>query len=150
MQPESKKFLFDIQRAADRVVRFTSGKTSNDYLSDELRRSAVERQFEIIGEAPGKLLKIDSATANHISEQRRIISFRNVLIHGTIRSVSRLYGTSWRTSCRFSSKRWTHCFGRRICRCPNTISFRIHRILIPHYISLPHAHLPRYDLSCRL
>ena len=82
MRLESKKYHFDIHSAAALIEQFTRGKSRKDHAGDALVRSAVERQFEIVGEALGKLLKLDSATASRITEYRRIISFRNVLIHG--------------------------------------------------------------------
>lgn len=45
-------------------------------------RSAVERKFEIIGEALGQLSKTNPTLAARIPEMRDIIAFRNVLIHG--------------------------------------------------------------------
>lgn len=45
-------------------------------------RAAVEREFEIVGEALAKLVKTDEKLAAQISEHRRIIAFRNILIHG--------------------------------------------------------------------
>ena len=82
MPPDAKKHLFDIQRAYARLARFTAGRSAADYDVDEMLRSAVERQFEIIGEALTRLLKAHPDVAQLISEYRRIISFRNVLIHG--------------------------------------------------------------------
>lgn len=61
---------------------FTDGKTLSDYVKDVMLRSAVKRQFEIIGEAMTNLVKVDAVTADRISHHRRIIAFRNVLIHG--------------------------------------------------------------------
>ena len=42
----------------------------------------MERQFEIIGEALTRLARLDEAIAQRISEYRRIIAFRNILVHG--------------------------------------------------------------------
>ncbi len=39
------KLLWDARQAADRVARITVGKTFADYLSDDVLRWAVERQF---------------------------------------------------------------------------------------------------------
>jgi uncharacterized protein with HEPN domain len=52
------------------------------YRGDRLLRQAVERNFEIIGEAIGRLAKLDPATAAGIGQYQQIISFRNLLIHG--------------------------------------------------------------------
>lgn len=79
---DAAKYLWDAQRAADRIARFTDGHTIDDYLSDEMLRAAVERQFEIIGEALNGLRRIDPATAQEIPDLLRIIAFRNILIHG--------------------------------------------------------------------
>jgi uncharacterized protein with HEPN domain len=45
-------------------------------------QSAVERQFEIIGEALRQAADIDPELEKKISGTRRIIDFRNRLIHG--------------------------------------------------------------------
>ena len=82
MRLESKKYLYDILQAARNLVRFSDGKDLSHYEADALLRSAIERQFEIIGEALRRLAKEDAATAARIAEYERIISFRNILIHG--------------------------------------------------------------------
>jgi len=45
-------------------------------------RAAVERQFEIIGEALSKLAREHENIASRVSEHKRIIAFRKILIHG--------------------------------------------------------------------
>jgi uncharacterized protein with HEPN domain len=82
MQLEARKYLYDIQQAAELVAQFTAGKAFADYQREPMIRLAVERGFEIIGEALSQLAKRDAALAVRISEYRRIIAFRNILIHG--------------------------------------------------------------------
>jgi len=82
MQLKDRKYLFDIQRAADRITRFCIGKEFQQYQPVELLRSAVERQFEIIGEALSRLAQNNPEISARIPECRRIIAFRNILIHG--------------------------------------------------------------------
>ena len=84
MRLETRKYLYDIQRAAALLREFTNGKTFADYESDAILRSAVERQFEIIGEAVTQLARSDEPTAGRITHHQRIIAFRNVLIHGYV------------------------------------------------------------------
>ena len=81
MRLESRKYLEDLRRASQSLTKFISGKSLADYLADDMLRSAVERQFEIIGEAMTRLARSDHSVAARISAHRRIIAFRNVLIH---------------------------------------------------------------------
>jgi uncharacterized protein with HEPN domain len=76
------KLLWDARQAADRIARITAGKSFADYLSDDILRWAVERQFAIIGEAFAVLRRIEPIVADSIPDLTRIIAFRNVLIHG--------------------------------------------------------------------
>lgn len=82
MRLESKKLLYDTSQATEKITAFIYNKKWDDYSTDDLLKSGVERQFEIIGEALNKLSKIDNSTADTIDDHQQIISFRNVLIHG--------------------------------------------------------------------
>lgn len=80
-RPEVRKYLFDIEQACRLLAEFSNGKTFADYQSDALLRSAVERQFEIVGEALNQAIHLDPDLAQQLSDSSRIISFRNRLIH---------------------------------------------------------------------
>ena len=82
MQRDPRKYLYDIKLAVGRLTSFSDQKSFEDYQDDEMLRSAVERQFEIIGEALSQLLKTDPGIARTITGYQRIIAFRNILIHG--------------------------------------------------------------------
>ena len=82
MQLKVKKYIYDVLQAAEKVSRFIDNKNFNDYKSDDLLKSGIERQFEVMGEALNQLSKIDTLIINKISNYQQIISFRNILIHG--------------------------------------------------------------------
>jgi uncharacterized protein with HEPN domain len=82
MQPESAKLLTDILDAINRIKEYTSGKTQEHFLADNELRDAVQWNFLVVGEALSQLQKLDPSTAEQISQWRRIIGFRNQLIHG--------------------------------------------------------------------
>lgn len=82
MRRDPKSLLWDAKEAAGVIAGITAGKDFADFDSDIVLRSAVERQFEIIGEALAQLARIDPATAQRIPDLREIVAFRNVLIHG--------------------------------------------------------------------
>ena len=82
MRPEAPKHLEDMRDAASFVLEVTAADSLDDYLANRLLRQAVERNFEIIGEALNRLHRSDPATAARIGDMPRIVAFRNILAHG--------------------------------------------------------------------
>ena len=82
MPPDLAKYLHDVRQACGLLENFTSGKSFSDYLADVLLRSAVERQFMIVGEALLQGGKLDATLEQSITSFREIVGFRNVLVHG--------------------------------------------------------------------
>jgi uncharacterized protein with HEPN domain len=79
---EVRKYLFDIAQACNLLTQFTGGKTFTDCSADALLRSAAERQFEVVGEALNQALHLYPDLTSRVSDWRRIVAFRNRLIHG--------------------------------------------------------------------
>jgi uncharacterized protein with HEPN domain len=82
LKRDPKCLLWDAREAAEVIATITAGKTFTEFDQDIVLRSAVERQFEIVGEALAQLARLDRALADTIPDLREIIAFRNVLIHG--------------------------------------------------------------------
>lgn len=81
MDNEIKKYLFDIQESINSIQEYLGDRREfKVYLADKMLRRAVEREFEIIGEAMSRIEKLDSTI--EISSKRQIISMRNRVIHG--------------------------------------------------------------------
>jgi uncharacterized protein with HEPN domain len=82
LKRDPKTLLWDAQEAARIIATITAGKTFAEFDHNVVLRSAVERQFEIVGETLAQLARLNRALADKIPDLREIIAFRNVLIHG--------------------------------------------------------------------
>lgn len=82
MKDEVLAHLHDIARAGKALKSFVAGCTFDHYISDEQLRSAVERKFEVMGEALNRIRRDDPNVLQRIRQHRDIISFRNILVHG--------------------------------------------------------------------
>ena len=82
MKDEILAHLHDILQAGRAIKEFISRRTFKEYAADELFRSAVERKFEVMGEAINRIKRDEPAILSQIRNYRDIISFRNILVHG--------------------------------------------------------------------
>jgi len=82
MSPEVKELIEDVLRNGEVIREFAREHDFEGYCQDAKTRLAVERSFEIIGEALNRIKKIDQDVLESIRDYRSIISFRNILAHG--------------------------------------------------------------------
>ena len=81
MNVEIKKYLFDISESIDSIEKYLGDKRDfSVYLANKMLRRAVEREFEIIGEAMNRIERLDLKV--EISSKKQIINMRNRVIHG--------------------------------------------------------------------
>ena len=81
MQREPRAYLADILESCEAISTALSGMQIDDYLSNRLVRSSVEREFTIIGEAVLALSHKAPDIFESITNARRIVDFRNRLTH---------------------------------------------------------------------
>ena len=82
MPDRRKKLLQDVLDACAAIQSFTQGRSLAEYGQNLMLRSAVERQFEIAGEALRRLIASDLAVAQRTSGHPTIIAFRSIIVHG--------------------------------------------------------------------
>jgi uncharacterized protein with HEPN domain len=76
------KLLVDALGAIAAAQEFVVGISLDGYLADKMRRSAVERQLEILGEACSRLAKLEPNAVGLIADLKLAIGLRNRIIHG--------------------------------------------------------------------
>jgi len=81
MDNEIKKYLYDIHDSICSIEDYLGVQRNfNVYMENKMLRRAVEREFEIIGEAMNRIDKLKPDIS--ISDKHQIISMRNRVIHG--------------------------------------------------------------------
>ena len=81
MDERIEKWLFDIRMAIDEINSYFDND-NRDFFSfrqDKMRKRAVERNLEIIGEAINRILAKDPDI--QINDARKIVNLRNLVIH---------------------------------------------------------------------
>ena len=88
--------LLDVLNACDTIAEVIANRTFDDYRANLLVRNTVERQFIIVGEALRAALPREPALTEVIPDLRKIIDFRNLLVHGYRKLDDALI---WQTAC---------------------------------------------------
>jgi len=82
MSERLPKHLDDALHAAGLALRFLRGRALEDYTADEMLRSAVERQVEIVGEACRRALADTPDLRDRVPDAVKAIAMRNRIVHG--------------------------------------------------------------------
>ena len=81
MKRDPKCFLWDIQQSSEAILEFLTDRIFEDYEQQRMLRSAVEREFVLIGEATNRLATHAPQIASRITDYQKIISLRNIIAH---------------------------------------------------------------------
>ena len=84
-----KLYLRDIVEAADAVARFTEATSQDEFVANDLVRSAVLQKLTILGEAAARLSPDLRARYPRV-EWGDIVAFRNMAVHA-------YFGVRWET-----------------------------------------------------
>jgi uncharacterized protein with HEPN domain len=82
MQPRTIALLEDIKNSIGYIREDTSGMTVDEFVGKRQARQLVAHNFQIIGEAVGRMRRDDPTVAARLSGHNQIVAFRSALIHG--------------------------------------------------------------------
>jgi uncharacterized protein with HEPN domain len=82
MHNKTPKLLLDASGAIESAQSFVAGISLGQYAADKMRRSAVERQLEILREACSRLAKLEPSLLDTVANFKLAIDLRNRIIHG--------------------------------------------------------------------
>lgn len=81
MDDRITKYLYDVMHSCQEIEEETAlrGRNFDIFCNDRVYRRFIERNFEIIGEAVNRILRLKPDI--EISSARRIVNTRNLVIH---------------------------------------------------------------------
>jgi uncharacterized protein with HEPN domain len=82
MDDRRPKLLLDAIHATEKATSFLGGQTLEAYSADAMRRSATERQLEVLGEVFVRLAQVDATLYQRLPVARVAVGLRNRIIHG--------------------------------------------------------------------
>jgi len=82
MNPITRSNLADILDSCRFIENSCAIRTFDDYQNDRMFRRAIEREFEIIGEALKRIRDDESVVFDSIAHAGTVVAFRNRLAHG--------------------------------------------------------------------
>lgn len=82
MPRDIRAICFDILRSINDIKEFTECLDLDQYRNNRVVKLAVERNYEIIGEALRRMATGFNSEFLSVTNGRKIIDFRNLLIHG--------------------------------------------------------------------
>ncbi|MDQ2926420.1 MAG: DUF86 domain-containing protein [Acidobacteriota bacterium] len=82
MRRDRCAYLRDMFEAADSIFLFVAGLSFDSFESVDLIQSAVERKFEIIGEAIRQASRFFPGSMDSIPDLREVVGQRNHIAHG--------------------------------------------------------------------
>jgi len=83
MSRDPRVLLTDIEQASADIESYIGAMTPEAYLADSRTQAAVERKFEIIGEALNRLHRDHPHLGHRIPQLRRIVDFRNATLRAS-------------------------------------------------------------------
>jgi uncharacterized protein with HEPN domain len=82
MQRDLEAYLWDIAHSIEQIHLFIGRLTLEEYLTNQLVQSAVERKFEIIGEAMKQATRLFPGRLDSLPGLSNYARFRDRLAHG--------------------------------------------------------------------
>lgn len=82
MKLETAKRLHDATQACAELQEITADRTKEEFLTERLRKLAVWKLIEVVGEALRQAELTDSSLTERIPDLRLIVDTRNRITHG--------------------------------------------------------------------